>query len=73
MNKALRKQLRHLRIDRDLTQVETAVRAHISLSRYWRIEAGYLQPRPQELSALARVFRVPVATLEGAGMRAGAP
>lgn len=46
-----------------LTQIETATRAHVSMTRYWKLENGYERPTADEVKALARVFRVDVGEL----------
>jgi transcriptional regulator with XRE-family HTH domain len=52
------KRLRVLRAERDLSQMDTAARAKIGLYRYWQIENGYVEARPDERERLARVFKV---------------
>lgn len=49
--------LRVIRAERDLTQMDTALKAHIPVGRYWRIENGYQDPTEDEIAALARVLR----------------
>lgn len=52
--------LRVLRAERGISQRDTAVKAKLSLDRYWRIENGYVDAQPEERERLARVFKVPV-------------
>ncbi len=55
---AKNKRLRMLRADRDISQMDTAVKAKISLYRYWQIENGYVEATTVERAALAKVFKV---------------
>lgn len=48
--------LRVLRAEKRITQIDLALKAHISLNRYWRIENGYATPEPDERSAIARAL-----------------
>ena len=50
--------LRVLRAENDLTQIETARRAKMPETRYWRIENGYDEPSDDDRRALAKVLRV---------------
>jgi transcriptional regulator with XRE-family HTH domain len=50
--------LRVLRAEVDVTQMDLAIKAGISLSRYWRIESGYEQPTDAERARLAKALRV---------------
>lgn len=56
--KAVTRRLRVLRVERGLSQRETAVRAGLPEGRYQRIEAGYVTPSNDDLAALAKVFRL---------------
>ena len=49
--------LRVLRAERRITQLDLALKARITLNRYWRIENGYLNPTPEERERLARALR----------------
>lgn len=53
-------QLRLVRAQRRKSQLDTALEAGMSSSRFWRIENGYAVPTPEERLALARVLSVPV-------------
>ena len=55
--KAITRRLRILRAERDITQRDTAIKAGLSLSRYWEIENGYRDPDPAEVSAIARALK----------------
>lgn len=50
--------LRVLRAERGVTQIDLALKAGLSLSRYWRIENGYEQPTDTERARLAKALRV---------------
>lgn len=52
--------LRVLRADRRLSQMDTAADAGISITRYWKIENGYVEPTKDERDALVKVFQVSV-------------
>lgn len=54
---------RQLRLDADLTQLETAAKANIGETRYWKIENGYAQPTDDERKDLAKALRVSVEQL----------
>jgi transcriptional regulator with XRE-family HTH domain len=56
--KEITRRLRLIRTERDLTQRDTAIKADISLSRYWEIENGYRRPTEAEVSRLARALKV---------------
>lgn len=59
---ALRRELRHLRRDREepLTQLDVAIKINVAQSHYCYIENGMVEASPQERKDLARLFRVPV-------------
>lgn len=59
----LRRRLRTARVGLELSQIETAQRAKLSESRYWRIENGYDTPTPEERETIAKVLRMPAADL----------
>jgi transcriptional regulator with XRE-family HTH domain len=50
--------LRVLRAEREVTQMDLALKAGLSQSRYWRIENGYEQPTTTERAKLAKALRV---------------
>jgi transcriptional regulator with XRE-family HTH domain len=47
---------RVLRARVGLTQHRAAARAKIQLTRYWSIEHGHLEPTPEEVERLAKLF-----------------
>lgn len=49
--------LRVLRAERDITQMDLALKARISHNRYWRIEAGYVTATDEELARIARALK----------------
>ena len=51
-----RPRLRMLRAERRLSQMDTALKTHIGINRYWRIENGYAEPTSEEREALAVFF-----------------
>lgn len=57
--KPITSRLRVLRTERDLTQRDTAIAAGMTLQRYWEIENGYRVPSDDDLSGLARAFKLP--------------
>lgn len=59
----LRRRLRTLRVGLDLSQIDTAQRANLSESRYWRIENGYDEPTPDERDAIAKALKTSSAEL----------
>jgi transcriptional regulator with XRE-family HTH domain len=56
--KEITRRLRLIRTERDLTQRDTALRADISISKYWEIENGYRKPTDAEVARLARALKV---------------
>lgn len=58
MAKGDKNRLRVLRAEKRLTQLDTAARAKVSITRYWKIENGYTDPTPSERAALSRALRV---------------
>lgn len=52
-----------LRATKRLSQLDTAIACHIGRYRYWQIENGYEAPRPTEITALVKLFKVPVAEI----------
>lgn len=60
MAKSDKNRLRVLRAEKRLTQLDTAARAKVSITRYWKIENGYTEPTDTERSAIARALRVEV-------------
>lgn len=50
--------LKVLRAGKNLSQLDTAIKAGIKQYRYWRIENGYEIPTESERAALARIFKV---------------
>ena len=64
MDKAVIAQnVRRLREFNGFTQAETALRAGISLSTYWRIEAGRTKPKLKTLIILTDVFNTSLVRL----------
>lgn len=62
--------LKVLRAERDVTQMDLAIEAGLSASRYWQIENGYTRATSKELARLARALRVAV---EDLGLNTPAP
>lgn len=60
MAKQDRNKLRVLRAEKRLTQLDAAARAKIGATRFWKIENGYIEPTPEERTAIARALRVAV-------------
>jgi transcriptional regulator with XRE-family HTH domain len=56
--KAAPNRLRVLRAERRMSQMDTAEQAGLSMSRYWRIENGYVEPTSPERAALASALTV---------------
>jgi transcriptional regulator with XRE-family HTH domain len=56
--KEITRRLRIIRTERDLTQRDTAIKADLSVSKYWEIENGYRTPTDAEVSRLARALKV---------------
>lgn len=50
--------LKVLRAGKNLSQLDTSIKAGIKHYRYWRIENGYEVPTPDERAALAKLFGV---------------
>jgi transcriptional regulator with XRE-family HTH domain len=61
MAKRDRNRLRVLRAEKRLTQLDAAGRAKMGVTRYWKIENGYIDPLPEEREKLAKALRVDVA------------
>lgn len=55
--KLITKRLRVLRIERDLTQRDIALRAKIPVGRYWEIENGYRVATPDEARLIAAALK----------------
>lgn len=55
--------LRVLRAERDVTQMDLALKVGLPQSRYWRIENGYDQPTDAERARLAKALHVQEAEL----------
>jgi transcriptional regulator with XRE-family HTH domain len=54
--------MNHLRVARaedGTSQLDTARRAGLDPTRYWRIEHGYIEPLPAERSAIAAALGKP--------------
>jgi transcriptional regulator with XRE-family HTH domain len=58
MAKADKNRLRVVRAEKRVTQIDIAARAKIGMTRYWKIENGYIDPTPAERAALARALKV---------------
>lgn len=56
---AVNMRLRLLRVQRGLSQMDTAAKAKIGLNRYWRIENGYSEATSNEQVAIAGAFEIP--------------
>lgn len=54
-----RNRLRVWRAERRMTQIKLATRADINMTRYWRIENGYIDPTETEKTKLARILKAP--------------
>lgn len=61
----LRRRLRTARVGLELSQIETAQRAELSESRYWRIENGYDIATPEERDVIAKVLKMSTSELFG--------
>jgi transcriptional regulator with XRE-family HTH domain len=61
MAKRDKNRLRVVRADRNITQLDTALKAGLPHGRYWRIENGYRLPTPQEQAAIAKALKADVA------------
>lgn len=55
--KHITKRLRVLRIERDLTQRDLALRARMPVGRYWEIENGYRVATLDEAQLIAAALR----------------
>jgi transcriptional regulator with XRE-family HTH domain len=53
-----RRQYRQWRVLVNLSQDDTAIKARIAKSRYWRIENGYREATAQEAARIAKVFGI---------------
>jgi transcriptional regulator with XRE-family HTH domain len=53
-------QLRVLRAQKRVSQLEIAAGAGIGATRYWKIENGYTEPTPEERRAIARALGVSI-------------
>lgn len=60
MIRKFRNRLRVLRAEREITQMDLALKAGFSRDRYWRIENGYETPTDRERARLARALGVQV-------------
>lgn len=49
--------LRVLRAERRITQIDLATKAGIPMTRYWKIENGYVDPTPGERGRIARALK----------------
>jgi len=52
--------LRVLRAETRTTQMDLAAKTKIGMSRYWKIENGYVEATKRERAALARALKVDV-------------
>lgn len=52
-----------LRAERDISQLDLAVKVGMSHNRYWRVENGYTEPTDEERNTLASTLGVPVAEI----------
>lgn len=55
--------LKVLRAERDITQMDLALKIDMSRDRYWRIENGYEEPTDAERVQLAKALKVAEADL----------
>jgi transcriptional regulator with XRE-family HTH domain len=62
MAKRDRNRLRVVRAEKRITQLDTAIRAGIGFTRYWKIENGYVVPTDEERADIAKALRVSVDT-----------
>jgi transcriptional regulator with XRE-family HTH domain len=58
--KGPRNRLKVLRAEKNLSQLDLAIKARIKEYRYWRIENGYVIPTDDERDGLARALKVDV-------------
>lgn len=58
MGRATKQRLKVLRAERDLTQLDLALKAEISHNRYWHIENGYKLPTVDEVERLAKALGI---------------
>jgi|KBSSwiStaDraftv2_1062776.scaffolds.fasta_scaffold2057168_2 transcriptional regulator with XRE-family HTH domain len=59
--KGPKNRLKVLRADKNLSQLDLAVKAGIKEYRYWRIENGYVIPTDDERAAIAKALKVTIA------------
>lgn len=57
MAKSTKNRLRVLRAEKRLTQLDAARRAGMGITRFWKIENGYIVPSTEERAAIARALR----------------
>lgn len=57
MAKGDKNRLRVLRAEKRLNQLDTAARAGMGITRYWKIENGYITPDADERAAIAKALR----------------
>lgn len=50
--------LRVLRAEKRITQMKLATRARIDVTRYWKIENGYVEPTDTERERISRLLGV---------------
>ncbi len=47
-----------LRAEKRLTQLDAAARARMGVTRFWKIENGYLNPSEADRAAIAKALQV---------------
>jgi transcriptional regulator with XRE-family HTH domain len=58
--KGPKNRLRVLRAEKEVSQLDIAMKAGVKEYRYWRIENRYVIPTPDECAAIAKALKVPV-------------
>lgn len=69
MARKQRNRLRVLRAERDITQMDLALKAKIQKDRYWRIENSYEKPSADEIARLAKALKAEPAELGFGALR----
>ncbi len=50
--------LRVIRAEKRITQLDTAAKANMGMTRFWKIENGYIDPTPADRAAIAKALKV---------------
>lgn len=58
-----RNRLKVLRAEREITQMDLALKVGLSRDRYWRIENGYEEPTDDERARLSKALRAETSEL----------